>query len=136
METDASDFVIAGILSQKVEDGKIHPVRFVARKLNPAGLNYDVDDKEMLAVDNSLNKNRHFLQRATHKTIIFSDHQNLTYFTTAILLNRRQARWAKQLKQCNFDLLYRSGTSNAKADILSRCPAFTSKEGGTSSAPN
>ena len=136
LETDASDFAIAGVLSQKFEDGKIHPVRFVSRKLTPAELNYDVYDKEMLAVVFSLNKNRHYLQGAVHKTTIYSDHQNLTYFKSAVLLNRRQARWAEDLKQYNFVLLYRKGSSNAKADILSRCPAFTSKEGGTTSATN
>jgi len=134
LETDASDFAIAGILSQKFEDGKIHPVRFTSRKLTPAELNYDVYDKEMLAVVFSLNKNRHYLQGAEHKTTIYSDHQNLTYFQSTPLLNRRQARWSEELKQYNFVLLYRKGSSNTKADILSRCPAFTSREGGTTSA--
>jgi hypothetical protein len=41
LETDASAFVIAGILSPIYEDGKMHPVRFVSRTLNPAELNYD-----------------------------------------------------------------------------------------------
>jgi hypothetical protein len=134
LETDASDFAIAGILSQKFEDGKIHPVRFTSRKLSPAELNYDVYDKEMQAVVFSLNKNRHYLQGAVHKTTIYSNHQNLTYFKSAILLNRRQAWWAEDLNQYNFVLLYRKGSANTKADILSRCPAFTSKEGGTTSA--
>jgi len=133
-ETDASDFVIAGIQSQKFGDGKIHPVRFISRKLNPAELNYDVYDEEMLAVGFSLRKNRHYLQGAEHKTTILSDHQNLMYFKSAILLNRRQARWVEELKQYNFQLLYRKGSSNTKADIPSRCPAFTSREGGTTSA--
>jgi hypothetical protein len=78
LETDASDLAIAGILSQKFKDGKIHPVKFVSRKLNLAKLNYDVYDKEMLAVVFPLGKNRHYLQGAEHKTTIFSDHQNLT----------------------------------------------------------
>jgi len=133
LETDASDFAIAGILSQKFEDGRIHPVRFVSRKLTPAELNYDVYDKEMLAIVFSLRKNRHYLQGAEHKTMVYSDHQNLTYFTTAVLLNRRQARWAEELKQFNFRILYWKGSSNVKADTLSRCPAFTSREGGTTS---
>jgi hypothetical protein len=136
LETDASDFEIAGILSQKFEDGKIHPARFVSRKLNPAELNYDVYDKEMLAVVFSLRKNRHYLQGAVHKTTIFSDHQNLTYFKTAVMPNRRQARWSEALKQYNFQLLYPKGSLNAKANILSRCPVFTSREGGTTSATN
>jgi len=136
LETDASDFAITGILSQKFEDGKIYLVQFVSRKLTAAELNYDVYDKETLAVVFSLQKNHHYLQGAVHKTMIFSDHQNLTYFKSAVLLNRRQARWSEDLKQYNFQLFYRKGTVNAKADILSRCPAFTSKEGGTTSATN
>jgi hypothetical protein len=56
LETDASDFAIAGTLSQIFEDCEIHPVRFISRKLNLAELNYDVYDKEMLAVLFSLQK--------------------------------------------------------------------------------
>ena len=90
----------------------------------------------MLAVEFSLRKNRHYFHGAVHKTTVFSDHQNLTAFIMAVLLNRRQARWWEELKQHNFQLLYSKGASNAKADILSRCPAFTSREGGTTSATN
>jgi len=88
----------------------------------------------MLAIVFSLGKNRYYLQGAEHRTTIFSDHQNLTDFKSAILLNRRQARWAEDLKQYNFQILYRKGSANVKADILSRCPEFTSREGGTTSA--
>jgi hypothetical protein len=136
LETDASDFAISGILSQKFEDGKLHPVQFVLRKLSPAEMNYDLYDKEMLAVVFSLRKNRHYLQGAEHKTTILSHHQNLTYIKSAIVLIRRQASWSEELKQYNFHLVYRKGTSNAKADILSRSLAFTSTEGGTTSATN
>jgi hypothetical protein len=63
-----------------------------------------------------------------------SDHQNLTYFKTAVSFNRRHARWAEELQTYNFDLFYRKGSSNQKADTLSRCPAFTSREGGPTAA--
>jgi hypothetical protein len=131
VETDASDFAIAAILSLKFEDGKLHPVSFISRKLSQAEFNYDIFDKKMLAIVFALRKWRYFLQGAEHKTIVYSDHQNLTYFKTAVSLNRRQARWAKDLQTYNFDLFYRKGTSNQKADTLSRCPAFTSREGST-----
>jgi hypothetical protein len=101
LETDASDFAIAGSFSPRFKNSKIHPVHFVLRTLNPAELHYDVYDKEILAVVYSLNKNCHFLQCAVHKTTIYSDHQNQTCFKTSILLNRRQARWAEQLKGYN-----------------------------------
>jgi len=136
VETNASDFAIAGILSQKFEDGKLRPIDFVSRKLSPTEFNYDVYDKEMLAVVFTLKKWRYFLQGAIHKTIVYSDHQNLTYFKTAVSLNRRQARWAEDLVSFDFDLYYRKGSANQKADILSRCPEFTSGEGGMTATGN
>jgi hypothetical protein len=134
VETDASDFAIAGILSQKFEDGKQHPVSFISRILSQAELNYHAFDKEMLAIVFSLRKWRYFLQGAEHKTIVYSDHQNFTYFKTAVALNRRQARWAEEPQAYTYDLFYHKGFSNQKTDTLSRCPAFTSREGGTSAA--
>jgi len=97
-------------------------------------LNHDVFDKEMLAVVFSLRKWRYFLEGAEHKTIVYSDHQNRTYFKMTVSLNRRQARWAEELQSYSFDLFHRKGSSNQKADTLSRCPAFTSREGGTTAA--
>jgi len=131
IETDASDFAIGAILSQKFEDGKIHPVSFISRKLSDAEFNYDVYDKEMLAIVYSLEKWRQFLQGSEFKTTIFSDHQNLSYFTEKVILNRRQARWALLLKGYDFIIVYRKGSANQKADILSRCPAYTSRVRGT-----
>jgi hypothetical protein len=72
LETDASDFAIAGIFSQKFEDGKLHPVSFLSQKLSQAELNYDVFDKEMLAIVFSPRKWRYFLQGVEHKTILYS----------------------------------------------------------------
>jgi len=54
VETDASDFAIAAILSQQFKDRKVHPVGFISRKLSQVEQNYDVYDKEMLAVVFSL----------------------------------------------------------------------------------
>jgi hypothetical protein len=124
----ASDFVIAGKLSQNLEDGKLHLLRFRSRKLIPAEIHYDLYNTEIIAVVFSLKKNGNYLHGAKYWTKILLDYQNLTCFKYAILLNRRQGRWAEELKQYNFQLFYRKGSSNAKADILSRCQAFTSRE--------
>jgi len=104
--TDASDFAIAGVLCQKFEDNKLWPIGIGSRKLISTEFNYDVYNKEMLAVVFSPKKWRHFLQGAHHKTIIYSDHQNLTYFKTEVKLNRRQARWTQELESNDFDLYY------------------------------
>ena len=50
LETDASDFAIAAILSQPDSEGTLHPVAFHSRTLNNAEINYDTHDKELLAI--------------------------------------------------------------------------------------
>jgi hypothetical protein len=109
----------------------MNPVSLMSRKLSDAEFNYDIFDKEMLAIVYALEKWRQFLQGSKYKTTIFSHHQNLSYFTKKVTLNRRQARWALQLRGNDFGIVYRKGSMNQKADILSRCPAYTFKEGGT-----
>jgi hypothetical protein len=49
MECDASDFATGAVLSQKV-DGKLKPVAFLSKSLSPVQKNYDIYDKELLAV--------------------------------------------------------------------------------------
>ena len=131
IETDSSDFALGAVLSQKFEDGKIHHCDFLSSELSPADINYDVFDKEMLAIVFALQRWRHFLQGSEFTTIIFSDHQNLSHFTKKVKLNRRQARWAEILQEYVFTIVYRKGSQNLKAAILSRCPAYTSGVGGT-----
>jgi len=131
IKTDASDFAIGAVLSQKFEDGKIHPCAALSRKLSPAEFNYDVLDKEMLAIVYALQKWRHYVLGTEHKTIVLMDHQNLEYFTKKVKLNRRQPRWAEVLLEFDLVIVYRKGSLNQKADILSRCLAYTFREGGT-----
>ena len=49
IECDASDLPISAILSQKVE-GRLHPVAFHSRKMNKHEINYEIHDKELLAI--------------------------------------------------------------------------------------
>jgi hypothetical protein len=50
VETDASDFALGAILSQYQEDNLLHPVAFYSRKFTSSEINYDVYDKELLAI--------------------------------------------------------------------------------------
>jgi len=59
VETDASDYVTSGILSQKhLENGKLvlYPVAFISEKMFPAECNYGISDKELLAIIKALDK--------------------------------------------------------------------------------
>ena len=90
VETDASDFALGAILSQKHE-GRTHPVAFHSRKFTQAEINYDTADKELLAIVDSFKRWRRFLEGANHQVQVITDHQNLELFQTTKVLNRRQA---------------------------------------------
>jgi len=50
VETDASDYATRGVLLTKYKDGKWRPVAFISKLLNATERNYEIHDKEMLAV--------------------------------------------------------------------------------------
>jgi len=84
--------------------------------------NYEIHDKEMLAVIRCLEAWRHYLEEAKLEFKIWTDHKNLQYFMTSQKLNHRQARWALYLSRFNFTLKHVPGKSMGKADGLSRRP--------------
>lgn len=49
VEVDASDSGVGAVLSQR-HDGKLHPCAYYSRRLTPAERNYDVGDRELLAI--------------------------------------------------------------------------------------
>lgn len=123
LETDASDGVVAGVLSQRQEDGDWHPVGYFSESMNTAQMNYPIHDKELLAVIRALEFWRPELVGLQAEPFeVITDHRALEYFSTKRLLNRRQANWAGLLAQFNFTLSYRPGTQNVLADALSRHP--------------
>ena len=73
-----------------------------------------------MAVVRCLEVWRHFLEGATIKFEIWTDHKNLEYFMKAQKLNRKQARWALYLLRFNFMLKHVPGSKMGKADSLSR----------------
>jgi len=128
VETDSSDYALGAVLSQKGEHGKWQPVVYHSRKLSPAELNYEIYDKELLAIIDALREWRVYLEGSKYQVQIYIDHKNLVYFTTTKELNRRQVRWAESLATYNFRISYIKGTENARADALSRKPEYTSNK--------
>jgi transposase InsO family protein len=120
VETDASDGVIAGVLSQLYPDGEWYPVAYFSKTMAPAECNYGIHDKEMLAIVKSLDEWRPELQNTAKKIQIYTDHKSLEYFMITKQLTARQARWAEALSEYHFIVMYRAGKQNAKADALTR----------------
>ena len=101
VETDASDYALAAILSTYTEDGELHPIAFHSRTFTSPKLNYDVHDKELLAIFEAFTRWRHYLEGSGIPIDVVTDHKNLEYFSTTKLLTCRQARWSKYLAQFN-----------------------------------
>ena len=88
VETDASDYVSAGILSQIEDDGILHPVAFFSKKHSPAECNYEIYDKELMAIIRSFEEWQPHLESAKGIIEILCDNKNLEYFMTTKILNR------------------------------------------------
>ncbi|KAF8757123.1 hypothetical protein RHS01_03682 [Rhizoctonia solani] len=95
---------LGSILSQRQEDGRLHPLGFLSESFKGAEQNYDTHDKELLAIIRSFEYWRIFLEGTTHPVTVFTDHRNLEY-------------WKDRY---NFQIAYRPGKQSGKPDALSR----------------
>ena len=119
VKTDASEYVIGEVLSQE-QEGKWKPIVFLFRTMQLAERNYEIYDKELLAIVEALTKWRQYLLDIIEKFKVWMDHKNLKYFRESYKLNRRQARWYLKLQDYDFTLCHIPGKMNMKVDILSR----------------
>ena len=88
---DTSGFATGGALMQKQEDGQWHPVAFRSASMQPAERNYQIYNREMLAIIEALKDWRSFLEGSPEPFEIITDHSNLEFWCTAQDLSQRQA---------------------------------------------
>ena len=129
VETNASDYAIAGILSNICPDSEIHPVAFYLRTLTAPELNYHMHDKELLAIFEAFCLWRHYLEGSTSPVDVVTNPKNLVYFSTSKVLTRRQARWSEYLSQFNLVIRFRPSKLSTKPDVLTRRWDVYPKEG-------
>jgi hypothetical protein len=120
METDASDYVSTSMLSQYDDDGILHTVAFFSKKHSPAEYNYEIYDKELMAIVRAFEEWRPELEGVLHPIQVLSNHKNLEYFISTKLLNHHQTCWAEYLSYLNFKIVYRPGKAGGKPDTLTR----------------
>jgi len=135
IETDTSDFTIGAVLSQQDDEERLHPIAFHSRKFQPVEINYEIHDKELLGIVDAFKHWCRYCEGAKHQIQVFSDDQNLEYFTTTKVLNRRQARWAQEMAGVDFRMYYRPGSQNGKPDTLSRRLEYRPEKGGVENQP-
>ncbi len=121
VEVDASTTGVGAVLSQQQgTPPKLHPCAFFSRKLSPAERNYDIGNRELLAIKLALEDWRHWLEGAAHPFLVLTDHKNIQYLRKVKRLNPRQARWALFFTRFQFKISYHPGPRNVKADALYR----------------
>ena len=124
LKTDSSDYVNSDVLSQKDDDGVLHPVAFYSKNLLPAECNYEIYDKELLVIIQCFEHWRPELKFSDISIKVFTDHKSLQHFITTKKLIWWQVQWAEKLSEFNFVIIPWPGKQNSKADALTQMADF------------
>jgi hypothetical protein len=134
LHVDALAYGVGAVLSQEGQQHTLtptlaqwhkptlHPVAYYSATFTPTEQNYDIYERELLAVMKALAHWRHYLGWTKQPFIIRTDHANLQYWKSPRNLNRRTARWHADLQEYDYILEYIPGKTNTAADALSRPP--------------
>ena len=120
VETNASDYTLAVILSIVNKENEVHPVAFHSHTFTVVELNYNTHDKELLAIFEVFKIWRHYLEGPAYSIDVVMDHKNLEYFSTTKVLTWRQARWSEYLFQSNLVIRFCPSCLSTKLDALTR----------------
>ena len=106
LESDASKWAVGAVLRQTDSNGELHLCGYLSASLSPTEKNYQIYDREMLAIIKALKHWHHLLLGAKEPIAILMDHKNLTFWRKSQDLNARQLRWKQFLYQFNFKFHY------------------------------
>ena len=116
---DASNYGIAGILSQEYE-GREWTIAYASRSLLQNEKNYSATEKECLAVVWSVKHYRPYLYGQPFRVV--TDHSALQWLYAKANPTGRIARWMLQLSEYNFTIQHKPGVRIPHVDALSRSP--------------
>jgi hypothetical protein len=122
VETDASKWATGAVLKQIRPDRELHPCGFISHTFTPAEQNYQIYDRELLAIIHTFKTWKQLLQGSPHLIIVHCDHQNLGFYKESNKLTLRQACWLMKLQEYDMHWEYVPGSKLIQADALSRHP--------------
>ena len=120
LHTDASATGLGAVLEQ---GGKV--VAYAGRTLTQAERNYNVIQRECLAIVYALKQFRHYL--LGRQFTLLTDHAPLQWLAGQ-KMEGLLARWALATQEYDFTISYRKGTVNSNADALSRKQNYTNEQ--------
>ena len=91
IETGSSDYISSEVLFQLGKDGLLHPIAFFSKNLNLAKCNYEIYNKELLAIIQCFEQWKPELEALSIPIKVITDHKSLKYFMTTKKLSRQQA---------------------------------------------
>jgi hypothetical protein len=88
IKTDASDRVVAGVMSQQLNE-EWHLVVYYSKTMAVPKVNYEIHNKELLAIIKALEEWRAELEglQRSNRFSIYTDYKALEYFMTTKKLN-------------------------------------------------
>ena len=81
METDTLDYALVAILLAYDMEGALFPIAFHSHTCTSLELNYNIHDKELLAIFEVFKWWRHYLEGSAKPIDVVTDHKNLEYFS-------------------------------------------------------
>ena len=136
LATDASGYGVGAVLLQEGESNPRtkkpmqHPIAYYSATFTPTERNYDIYERELLAVLKALKHWRPHLAATEIPVTVLTDHANLTFWKNPQNVNRRVARWFAFLQDYNLVIKHVPGKLHAAADMLSRPPSARQRGDG------
>ncbi|XP_062527581.1 uncharacterized protein LOC134199889 [Bombyx mori] len=116
---DASNYAISAILSQG-DPNRDKPIAYASRTLNKSEINYNVTEKELLAIMYGCKTFRPYLYGQKFK--IITDHNPLKWLFNHKDPSSKMQRWRLKLEEYDYEITHKKGKLNSAADALSRYP--------------
>ena len=118
--TDAFLLAAGAVLMQTDDSGDHHPCAYFSKTFASAKWNYDIYDRELLAVILALDEWWQYLWGTTHPVTIITNHRNLSYIKDPRKLSHQQACWFLFLQDFDIRWQITPGTQMVPADTLSQ----------------
>ena len=121
VKTDASLTAIGYVLTQKGEDKKERVISYGSKKLSQPQQRWSTYDREFFALIAGIRANAHYLRHS--RFMVITDHRPLLAWRKVDARKDptgRRTRWAIELDNYDFELVYKKGSTHCDADAMSR----------------